>query len=149
VDRHFLPETAMLMKLLHSLSYCYDVMILDAPAGIGRMFDAAAAVCDASLVVTQCDPIALRDASIVVSMLRGRAPRLVVNRFMRRQLLGENRCLDQAIDRGGRTMIAVVPEDGKAAAAVPKRTCRHAGGACNYRLARRLRARKFCSICGI
>jgi septum site-determining protein MinD len=117
VDRHFLPETTTLMRLLQSLSYCYDVMLLDAPAGIGRMFDAAAAVCDASLVVTQCEPVALRDASFVVAMLRECTPRLVVNRFSRRQLTGEIIDLDEAIDRAGARLISVIPEDGKAAAA--------------------------------
>ena len=117
MDRLYIPDTGKLTSLLQQLSYCYDMMILDAAAGVGKAFDAAAAVSDAALVVTQCEPVALRDAAAASSMLQDRAPRLVINRFLRRQLTGEIVDLDEAIDRAGARLIAVIPEDPPAAAA--------------------------------
>ena len=110
-DRHFLPNQINLIQLLQGLSLCYDYLILDAAAGLGKSFDTAASVSTTALVVTTCDSVAVRDASFASFHLASLHPRLIINRFMSRQLSNDIPHLDAIIDRVGAQLIAVIPED--------------------------------------
>ncbi len=110
-DRHFVPDQQALAQLLRSLSSCYDDLILDTAAGLGRGFDVASALCTAALIVTTPDPVSVRDASKAASMLLRTPPRLVVNRFSSRQLSSDLPDLDAIIDTVGAQLISVIPED--------------------------------------
>lgn len=110
-DRHFVADQQALAQLLKSLSSCYDDLILDAAAGLGRGFDVASALCTAALVVTTPDPVSVRDASKAAAMLRRTGSRLVVNKFSTRQLSGDLPHLDAIIDTVGAQLISVIPED--------------------------------------
>lgn len=111
VDRHFLPERAGLTALLKGLAGCYDYLILDASAGLGRGFDVACAVCNSALIVCTADPVSVRDAAKAVQILQGKKPRLVINKFFRHILSKDMPDLDAVIDRVGAQLIAVIPED--------------------------------------
>lgn len=85
-DRYFVPDPNALASLLRGMSSCYDELILDTAAGLGRGFDVAASLCTSALVVTTPDPVSVRDAAKAVSMLQRTPPRLIVNKFSTRQL---------------------------------------------------------------
>ena len=110
-DRHFVFNQANLAQLLSGFAVCYDYIILDAAAGLGKGFDVAASVSKTALIVTTCDIVAVRDAAFASSNLSHLSSRLVINRFSSRQLSGDIPHLDTVIDRIGAQLIAVIPED--------------------------------------
>lgn len=120
VDRHFLPDRTNLAALLKGLGGCYDYLILDASAGLGRGFDVACSVCDGALIVCTADPVSVRDASKAAQVLKTKKPRLVINKFLRRILSKDLTDLDAVIDRVGAQLIAVIPEDPLVAHLLPK-----------------------------
>lgn len=111
VDRHFLPERASLTALLKGLAGCYDYLILDASAGLGRGFDVACSVCNSALIVCTADPVSVRDAAKAAQILQEKRPKLVINKFFRHILSKDMPDLDAVIDRVGAQLIAVIPED--------------------------------------
>lgn len=111
VDRHFLPDRASLTALLKGLAGCYDYLILDTSAGLGRGFDVACSVCNSALIVCTADPVSVRDAAKAAQILQEKKPRLVINKFFRHILSKDMPDLDAVIDRVGAQLIAVIPED--------------------------------------
>ncbi len=111
VDRHFLPDRTSLTALLKGLAGCYDYLILDTSAGLGRGFDVACSVCNSALIVCTADPVSVRDAAKAAQILQGKKPRLVINKFFRHILSKDMPDLDAVIDRVGAQLIAVIPED--------------------------------------
>lgn len=111
LDRRFVPDRENLLRLLEGLSGCYDFLLLDAGAGLGPGVEIASSACDGALIVTHCDPVAARDAARAADLVADLSPRLVVNRFLRRQLSPELPTLDALIDRTGVRLISVIPED--------------------------------------
>lgn len=92
----------------------YDYILIDAPAGVGRGFEAAAAAAQSGVIVATADPICLRSAEKCAEKLRACGVgniRLIVNRvrrdFMRRGLPN----IDDAIDATGVRLLGYVPED--------------------------------------
>ncbi len=92
----------------------YDYILIDAPAGIGRGFEAAARAARSGIVVATADPICLRSAEKCAERLTACGVgklRLIVNRvrrdFMRRGLPN----IDDAIDAVGVQLLGFVPED--------------------------------------
>ena len=110
VDRYFVPDKKRLSILLRNLSGCYDFLILDSAAGVGKEFDIAASVAEEALVVATPDPVSLRDASRVAVSLKCPS-RLVINKFTQRALRYSFPHLDAMIDMAGMQLISVVPED--------------------------------------
>ena len=110
-DRHFIPDEKNLTLLLKGLSGCYDYLILDTAAGLGKGFDTAAQVATSALIVTTVDPVSVRDAAGAARELRNLSPRLVINKFGRKNLSADISDLDIVIDRVGAQLIAVMPED--------------------------------------
>lgn len=111
IDRYFLPDRASLTALLKGLAGCYDYLILDTSAGLGRGFDIACSVCNSALIVCTGDPVSVRDAAKAAQLLQEKKPRLVINKFLRHILSKDLPDLDAVIDRVGAQLVAVIPED--------------------------------------
>lgn len=110
-DRYFVPDESGLSFLLKGLSGCYDYLILDTAAGLGRGFDIACSVCTGALIVTTPDPVSVRDAAKAASEMRKIPTRLVINKFTRRSLNGELPNIDSIIDTVGAQLISVIASD--------------------------------------
>jgi septum site-determining protein MinD len=111
VDRHFVPDRTSLTALLKGLAGCYDYLILDTSAGLGRGFDVACSVCNNALIVCTADPVSVRDAAKAAQILQEKKPKLVINKFLRHILSKDLPDLDAVIDHVGAQLIAVIPED--------------------------------------
>lgn len=112
------PERALEEDMLQTLvKSCadYDVILIDAPAGIGFGFRTAVLACSRCLIVSTADPICVRSvaaASRQAERLGCSDIRLLVNRFDRRQALrGEYLMLDDVIDLTETQLIGVVPQE--------------------------------------
>lgn len=101
-------------ELKRRLAEGFDFVLIDAPAGIGRGFEAAVEGADGALVVATTDASSYRDAGRVVEKLRDlgvEAPRLIVNRIRPSVLRRWRATVDDAVDAVGARLIGVVPED--------------------------------------
>ncbi len=107
----FEPPRGRLDRFIHSALSYYDFVLVDGSAGIGRSTEIAGSVCSGALIVSACDPITVRDGAKVSDSLRGLPRRMILNRFLRRQLCGDLADIDALIDRVGVQLISVVPED--------------------------------------
>ncbi len=116
VDRHFVPDRTNLRLLLKGLSGCYDFLILDTAAGLGRSFDVAASAADEALIVATADTVSARDAAKTAQTLTCPA-RLIINQFTAKRLTGDLPDLDAVIDRAGVQLISVIPFDPAVSAA--------------------------------
>jgi len=109
---HALRED-MLQTLVKSCAE-YDVILIDAPAGIGFGFRTAVLACNKCLIVTTADPICVRSvaaASRQATRLGCGDIRLLINRFDRRQALrGELLAIDDVIDLTETQLIGIVPQ---------------------------------------
>ena len=112
------PERALREEMLQALvKSCaeYDVIIVDAPAGIGFGFRAAVLACSRCLIVATPDPICVRSVSVAskqAARLGCEDIRLLINRFDRRQALrGEFLMIDDVIDLTETQLIGVVPQE--------------------------------------
>ena len=94
----------------------YDYIIIDAPAGVGTGFEAAAIAADRALVVVNTDPISVRGGINIRQKLMEMGIsdiRLVINRFDKERFLKMDiyKDLDEIIDTTGIRLIALIPED--------------------------------------
>ena len=92
----------------------FDMILLDAPAGLGEGYRLAVCAADRCVVVTTQDASSLRDAQHTVMELRSFGPgrlHLVVNRVKKKLLHSMHATIDDAIDKAGLPLIGVVPED--------------------------------------
>lgn len=106
-----LPDDA---EYKRKLAADYDFVLVDAPAGIRRDFDAAAAGADSALIVVTTDASSYRDAGRIVSKLRGlgiTSARLIVNRIRPAVLRRWKTTVDDAVDAVGVRLIGIAPED--------------------------------------
>lgn len=109
-------EAEGLANLIHTAAGGFDHCIIDAPAGLGSCFAAAAAAADRAIIVSAADPSSCRDSARVVMELREtgmRDIRLVVNRVRRSILFRTRQTIDDAIDAIGARLLGIVPEDRK------------------------------------
>lgn len=104
-----------LTKLCRGLSHYYDVLLIDAPGGIGCGFEVGAAVSARAVIVVTPDPVSVRDGRVVSDRLDRvglRTQRLIINRlgekFLRQHLFED---LDEVIDGVGAQLLGVVLED--------------------------------------
>jgi len=110
-NRHFIPDPGNLKLLIKGLSECYDYLILDTAAGLGRDFDIACSVGTKALIVATADAVSVRDAARAAQELRSLAPRLVINKFSGKSLNSQYPDIDAVIDGVGAQLISVIPED--------------------------------------
>lgn len=92
----------------------YDFCLIDAPAGIGAMFQMATDAADRVIVISNNDPASMRDASSVAYLLRNREPdatMLVINRVQPRTVTRMGITLDDVMDIAGLPLLGIVPED--------------------------------------
>ena len=98
----------------HKDEYAY--IIIDAPAGVGTGFEAAAKAADRALIVVNCEPTSVRGGINIRNKLSDMGitdVRLVINRFERARFLATAlyEDLDEVIDTVGVGLIALIPED--------------------------------------
>ena len=114
-DHCFVPDQADLIRLTKGLAHHFDYLLVDTPAGLGRNFQAAAAVADRALLVVTPDPICVRDGRKVadtLDLLGVKDIRLLINKvtpqLARMKILPD---LDAVIDGVGVQLIGVVPQE--------------------------------------
>lgn len=102
-------------RLCRGLSHYYDYIFIDSPAGIGAGASMVAAACDRAIVVATADPVCIRDADRIATVLNAIEVsdiRLVINRvnprLIRKKMVPD---LDAAIDGAALQLIGVIPED--------------------------------------
>lgn len=115
----------IMKQLVQVFSRYYDHILIDCPAGVGSGFRSAVAAAQRALVVSNPDPVCLRNAGktrVLLEQLGIAQQRLVINRFSGRnfRLQGFYPDLDSVIDSAGIRLIAVIPEDPFLAAAAAK-----------------------------
>lgn len=104
------PFTAMLRQAKQQ----FDIIFLDAPAGVDAGFRLAAAPGERFLLVTGAGPAAIRDAARVADLLQlmGKQDvRLVVNRIQKDILKTVRITIDDVMDTAGLPLGGIVPED--------------------------------------
>jgi septum site-determining protein MinD len=105
----------MMKKLCKQLSYYYDYVIVDSPAGIGESFKSAAAAASMAIVVATPDIICVKDAGRVGSILTSmglKNIRLIINKIKPKLIKkGLMSNLDDVIDEASIRLIGIVPDD--------------------------------------
>lgn len=92
----------------------YDWILLDAPAGVGTMFQLALRFADEAALVALADPASQRDAARTAQLLSQQRPlpaRLIVNRAIVRLFTKMRATVDDVMDGVGLPLLGVVPED--------------------------------------
>lgn len=112
----------VMRKLTPLLKRYFDHVLLDSPAGVGGGFRSAACGADRALIVCTPDPVCVRGAGVVRSLLDKLGVgdrRLVLNRFSGDlfRSTGAFADLDAVIDASGVRLAGLVPEDPSLAAA--------------------------------
>jgi septum site-determining protein MinD len=141
-------ELPSFQAMLYAAREEYDVILLDAPAGVDDGFRLAARHADRMLLVTGPDPASVRDASRtsdLLSLMGKIEIRLIVNRINKRMMRSMNLTVDDIMDEAGLPLMGIVPEDRKvtlaAAAGEPLLKYAPRGGASNAcrRIAKRIK----------
>ena len=92
----------------------FDLILLDAPAGVDAGFRLVSASADRFLLVTGFGPASVRDAARVGELLelQGKADiRLIVNRVDREMLSTVRTTIDDVMDNAGLPLAGIIPED--------------------------------------
>lgn len=94
----------------------YDIILIDAPAGLGRGLLRAAAAAKQLIVVATADEISVKDAAALDREIRKRSDinesRLIINRYdVKAAKKGKLLTIDDIIDKTTVQLIGVVPED--------------------------------------
>ena len=104
-----------LERLVQELRAAYDVILIDAPAGVGPVFSAAVKLADEGVVVTTPTVSAVRDADKVLHLMEaaGIPYRFVIVNMLRRQLMKEGIMMspDDIRDVLGTPLLGVIPDD--------------------------------------
>ncbi len=111
----FTPEKVK--EMMKAFDEIYDVIFIDAPAGIGESFRLACAGADCAVVVSTPDDVCVRSVEITAQQIASHGIndiRLVINRFIKK-LSAKRKFLnvDQVIDLTTVQLIGVIPYDAK------------------------------------
>ena len=101
-------------RLLAQASGSYDWILLDAPAGVGRLFRMAVRCADEAMLVTLPGPASQRDAARTAELLlqeRQIPARLVVNRAVPKLFARMRATVDDVMDGVGLPLLGIVPDD--------------------------------------
>ena len=111
----YLPDQKALGEFLSLCGSHYDFVIIDTPAGLGPETTMPAPFCDAALMVTTPDAVAVRgtaSASAILWQAGLQNQRLIINQVPRMMVRsGTINDLDDVIDGTGVQLIGIVPED--------------------------------------
>lgn len=103
-------------EMLKSLDEKYDYILIDAPAGVGKFFEAAANCADRAIVVSNPEDVCVRSAGVAAGKLRSLGlddVRLIINKMVTKLSAGKkNLNVDSVIDETKVRLIGVVPFDG-------------------------------------
>lgn len=110
---HGIPfSVADTVSLFAEYRRCFDLILLDLPAGITMSVEAANALADEVIVVVTPDRIAVRDAQRLADFLPDKPARMLINKVSRAAMnAGGLTDLDEAIDLAGLQLLGVVPFD--------------------------------------
>ncbi len=106
--------TRAFSALVRQARSSFDIILLDAPAGMDAGFRLAAENADRCLLVTGADPGAVRDAGRTGQMLEAMGKtnvRLVVNRVKPKMVSAMKLTIDDVMDNAGLPLLGLVPED--------------------------------------
>lgn len=106
-------------RLVSRCGESFDVILIDAPAGIDRNLKRAATACEKAVFIATADEVSVKGAAAAAAEtekfgISRENMRLVINRFQKKaaakcRLLN----LDGVIDRSGVQLLGVLPEDKK------------------------------------
>lgn len=136
-------------KMLIKARKKFRYVLLDAPAGLDKGFEAAARWADRVLLITACDPASIRNAARAAEELEKMGKqdvRLVLNRVDYKLFAKMKLTVDDIMDETGAALLGLVPEDNSvslAAGKMPllKKTKKGAAAACR-RIANRLQGNR-------
>lgn len=104
-----------LADIINQLEEHYDVIIIDAPAGLGRGLRRAAGAADRGIVVATADEVSVRGAAAVDSVIREngiKETRLLINRYdLKAAKKGNLLTVDEIIDKTFVQLIGIIPEE--------------------------------------
>ena len=107
-------DTNAFCAMLRQARREFDLILLDAPAGVDAGFRLVSAAADRFLLVTGYGPASVRDAARVGELLELQGQkdvRLIVNRVDREMLSTVRVTIDDVMDTAGLPLAGVVPED--------------------------------------
>ena len=114
IDPSLITEDAFL-SLIDGLKKEFDLVLIDAPAGVGPFFSLAVSAADEGIVVTQPTVPAVRDADKVLHLMEdaGIKRRFVLVNELRASLLKKKMVMtpQDITDVLGADLVGVVPED--------------------------------------
>lgn len=100
---------------VEKLEDSYDIIIADAPAGLGRGLMRAIRATDNALIVATADEISVKGASGVDRVLRENGisqTRLLINKYnVKSAVKGKLLTVDEIIDKTAVQLIGIIPED--------------------------------------
>ena len=109
-----LPDDC-LTGIVDAIENDFDLILLDAPAGLGQGLRRAALPADHALILATADEVSVRGASAAAETLRTMGvddARLIVNRYsLKDAKKGKYLSIDEVIDKTVVRLIGVVPED--------------------------------------
>lgn len=101
-----------LTTLIMRTQNAFDYVLLDCPAGAGKVHREIAKVCDTLLVVTTPDFSAIRDADKAAQIMVTRRQRLIINRVVPSLIKnGTLSNIDEIIDATAIQLIGLIPDD--------------------------------------
>ena len=107
-------DTAAFRAMLGQARQEFDMILLDAPAGVDAGFRLVSAAADRFLLGTGYGPASVRDAALVGDLLelQGKKDvRLIVNRVDRDMLSTVRLTIDDVMDNAGLPLAGIIPED--------------------------------------
>lgn len=140
-------ELPAFQAMLRAAREMYDIILLDASAGLEDGFRLTTLDCDRLILVTGPDPAAIRDAGRTAELLElmGKTDlRLIVNRISKRMMRAMGLNVDDIMDQAGLPLLGIIPDDPKvtlaAATGKPllKYSRRSAAAAACRRIAKRI-----------
>ena len=107
-------DAAAFRAMLRQARQEFDLILLDAPAGVDAGFRLVSSAADRFLLVTGFGPASVRDAARVGELLELQNKtdvRLIVNRVDREMLSTVRTTIDDVMDNAGLPLAGIIPED--------------------------------------
>ena len=102
-------------KIADEIEEQYDIILIDAPAGLGRGLKRAAQAADKAIIIATADEVSVKGAAAVDSELETlgiTTSRLLINRYeLKAAKKGKLLSIDDIIDKTYVQLIGIIPED--------------------------------------